>query len=197
MALGTTAGVIHLPFGERPQYGSPYPEGLAVAHSAIADDASGGDHTFSIVADGGFLYRLELMQLVRGSTTVPVCHAITSHRWASDKSGLGSSSFDLNWVLLGQSAGVGSGFSIYRLLPAANHGAESAITQIRRLPMGRLDNTLLQQLAAVTVISQDNGVTNELSWVWTYWRKESIYLPGFLASFQETPAAPALIRSPI
>ncbi|KKK83232.1 hypothetical protein LCGC14_2795450 [marine sediment metagenome] len=192
MALATTLGMVHLPFGERPQYGSPYPEGMAVAHSDVADDASGGDHTFTILADGGFLYRLELVNLVRGSGTIANLHIITSHRWASDKSGLGNSAFDLNWDLIG--ASVLPGFSVYGFNPLNNLGG---VSMLRRFPMGRTEGVALQQVINLTVISQVNTITNEMSFVFTYWRKESLYQPGFLSSFFEAPASPPLVRSPI
>lgn len=198
MALAPTGGIIHLPFGDRPQYGSPYPEGIAVGHIAQTGDATGGTFSMTFVADGGFLYRLEGCQLARGATAVVTVDFITSHRWASDKSGLGVSSFDLNWPMGMSTVGA---FSVFtpggRSVAVANEGiSNDDLAMVRRLPMGRTDDTLLQTLMSVNISSNVNAVTHEMS-VWlTYWRKESLYQPGFLGSFYEAPATPPILRRP-
>jgi len=193
MALNSFAGLIHLPFGERPQYGSPYPEGLAVAHFDQADDASGGTHTFSLLADGGFIYRMELWSYARGTESATLAHCITSHRWASDKSGLGASSFDLNWLCV-TSVLTGSGFRVYGLHAESSASSPDAVQMIRRFPMGTLQNVQQQLIYFQTNLIQIDGVTNELSLVFTYWRKESLFRPGFLSSFYDSPVVPTPLK---
>lgn len=160
--------------------------------SQQADDASGGAHTFTFLADAGFLYRLELCNLTRGETTVRNVHAITSHAWAADKSGLGSGAFDLNYRMAG--APVGGTFSVYSLMNVISSSGVPAVPEIRRFPMGRLDKVLLQVLMSVTIPTNTTGITNELSIVWTYWRKEATYRPGFLSSFFESPVVPTALK---
>jgi len=197
MALATTLAVDHLPLGERPQYGMPYPEGIAVAHSAVTDDASGGAHTFSINADPGFLYRLELFTLTRGEATVRNHHCITVHRWAAAKRPGIPASFDLNWLIRGSS--LGSTFTVYTISQgSAGVPRIDLLPMIRRFPMGAALGGgapgVSVQLMLVTNDVNTDTITNELSIVWTYWRKEALYLPGFLSAFYEAPAVPPLIR---
>jgi len=52
------------------------------------------------------------------------------------------------------------------------------------------------QLMLVTMETNTDTITNELVAVWTYWKKESLYLPGFLSAFYEAPAVPPLLRLP-
>ncbi len=191
MAIALTTGVVHLPFGERPQYGSPYPEGLAVAHRAITGDASGNPLTLSILADAGFLYRLELLQVARGAAAIIQTHLITSHRWASDRSGLGDSAFDLNWQMVGLAATT---FATYTLITGSAARGPSPLTEIRRFPMGRTDNVPLQQLMLITFDINVDTITHEFAVVLTYWRKEALALPGFLSSFFEAPVIPTPLK---
>jgi len=196
MAIAPTTGLVLLPFGERPQYGSPYPEGMAVAHINATGDATGGDALFLINADPGLIFRLELAQLVRGTGTIVVAHALTSHRWATDKSGLGTSSFDLNWNLNAIAIGT---FSLYVMSAGGASGPLDMVQLIKRFPMGSLQNSrTAQSLMVFTLVAGNvDTITHELSVVCTYWRKESLYQPGFLASYHESPAVPPLFRSPI
>lgn len=192
MALATTVGVEHIPLSERPQYGQPYPDGIALAQSQVADDASGGAHTWTISADPGFIYRMELFNLTRGETTSRVFHAVTVHRWIAAKSPGALAAFDLNWTLLQQAS---SGFGVYSL----NSAIASYMPQIRRFPMGAALGGgapgVSAQLMVITNPTNTTGITNELSVVWTYWRKEALYLPGFLSAFYEAPAVPPVVRS--
>jgi len=197
VALATSVGVEHLALGERPQYGMPYPEGIAVAASAVADDASGGAHSFTINADPGFLYRLELLNLTRGEATIRNIDAITVHGWAEAKAGFGGSSFDLNWPMKASVLGT---FTVYQLMAGPDTGANGAelVPMIKRFPMGAAlgggapgVSVILMQ---VNIVQNTTGITNELAVVWTYWRKESLYLPGFLSAFYESPAVPPIIR---
>ncbi len=192
MALGNVLAVDHLPFTERQEYGSPYPEGIAVAASDASDDASGGAHSWSMLADGGFVYRLELVNLTRGEATARSAHTITSHRWAADRIPDVATSFDLNWPLIPT---LLTGFSIYAMAfgSAGGAGAQDAVAMSRRFPMGRLEKVTFQQLMLVTVDVNIDGITNELAVVWSYWRKEALYRPGFLASFYEAPEIPTPI----
>lgn len=193
MALAVSTGILHIPFGERPQYGSPYPEGMAVGFLNEADDASGGSHTFTFLADGGFLYRLELLNYTRGEATARVTHCITNHRWAADKVDVISTAFDLNWFL---SPSLGGGFSVYNLGggSAGGQGAVDHFPMIRRVPMGQLGQDKLQTLFHLDMTVNTNGITNELSIVLTYWRKEAMFRPGFLSAFWEASEVPPITR---
>jgi len=194
MTLATTVGVVHIPLSERPNYGQPYPEGIALAQSQVADDASGGDHTWSINADPGFLYRMELFNLTRGETATRSFHCITVHRWIGAKSPGLLAAFDLNWPMQNEAS---SGFGVYSI--ATNNGTLDYMQQIRRFPMGAAlgGGAPGVSVLLMNITNPDNttGITNELSIVWTYWRKEALYLPGFLSAFYEAPAVPPVIRS--
>ncbi len=192
MSLATTVGVEHLPLGERPRYGSPYPLGIALAQSQVADDASGGTHVWTINVDPGFLYRLELLNLTRGEQVIRDMHVITSHRWAAVKVPGLAAGFDLNWILDG---GATSGFSVYGLV--SNQVGLDVMAEIRRFPMApQLGGTppgVSQQLMLVTNNVNTTTITNELSVVWTYWDRQALFLPGFLSSFHEAPEVPPLV----
>jgi len=196
MALATTIGLEHLPLGERPQYGQPYPEGIAVAASNVPDDATGGTHTFSINADPGFLYRLELLNWTRGEELVRTMHIITTHQWATGRTPFDAAAFDLNWFL---EPVAKSGFAVYTLC-GGSQGADGGVeimSMIKRFPMGSAGGGapgVSTQLMFLTTTVQLDTITNEISVVWTYWRKQSLYLPGFLSSFYEAPAVPPLVR---
>jgi len=191
MALTPTTGIIHLPFGERPQYGSPYPEGIAVGFISQTGDGSGGNILATFNADAGFLYRLELMQLTRGSPNIVIAHTLTSHRWASERSGLGTTSFDLNWPLtfFGTTA-----FAVAQLAGGANGRGPWPLEMIRRLPIGRTDSVLLQPIITMTVDINVTAITHEFAVTLTYWRKEALSFPGFLSSFYEAPVVPTSLK---
>lgn len=193
MALATNVAVEHLPLGERPQYGMPYPEGIAVASSAAPDDASGGSHTFSFNSDPGFLYRFELFNWTRGEATTRDLHLITVHRWAAGKHAGDAAAFDLNWDL---SPHIFAGTAtIYTI---SGGGNQEMPRQLTRFAMGHALGGgapgVSRLLLFATNEANTNTITNEVSAVWTYWRKEALYLPGFLSSFYEAPAVPPLIR---
>lgn len=196
MALATTVAVTHIPFGERPQYGQPYPEGIAVAVDDTAD-ASGGDHTWTILADPGFLYRMELFNFTRGESGNRVIHVITAHRFFAEKDPGVNTSFDLNWFT---SRRANTAFSVYDLAGGGDTGpvTKPPIEMISRLPMsGPLGAPgVATQLMHITLIGQSNLITNEIAVTWTYWRKQALYRPGFLSAFYEAPAVPPLIRLP-
>jgi len=198
MALASVVGVELIPMGERPQYGSPYPIGLAVGASAIPDDASGGAHTFSFNAPPGFIYRLELFNWTRGEATLRALHIITAHRWAQDRIPSTSAALDLNWHLGGTGA---DGFTVYGIVAGrADAGGVDAMRQLRHFPMGaapggKAPGVSIQLLFATNSVNTDT-ITNEVAIIWSYWKQESLYLPGFLSSFYESPAVPPIVRQP-
>ena len=199
MAIQLASGVQHIQTGERPQFGSPYPEGIAVAARDITGDATGGVVSWTITADGGFLYRLEGLQVSRGAATIVTIHAITAHKWIANKVGVGSgsSAFDLNWFLGAASGNLaaGGGFAVYTLLGGVlGQGGSPVMEQIRRLPMGDIRKVTAQILASITVENNTDTVTHEFAAWFTYWRKESVYLPGFLSSFYEAPTVPSPLK---
>jgi len=176
MAIGVSSGLIHIPFGERPSFGSPYPEGMAVGHIDVVGDASGDPITAVFLADGGFLYRMELCQASRTDFTSNTMSCITSHRWATDRSGLGAGAFDLTWITPRNE----SSFQLFTLR------AED-LAQIRRFPMGRTDDVTLQTVFSWQSDNNTNTIAYDFDVVLTYWRVEAMFLTGFLAAFWESP----------
>lgn len=185
MALAPTAGIVLLPFAERQRYGDAHPIGLAVGHIDQTGDASGNPLTASFLADGGFLFRLEMIQATLGSTTPVDMNFILAHRWASDRSGFGDTAFDMNWVLEERVSASGA-FGAYSPAPAD-------LQQIRRFPLGRTDNVTAQFIASFNSTNQ-NGLVYDYDIVMSYWRVEALYRPGFLASFFESPFIPLPAR---
>lgn len=193
MALATNIGLAHLPLGERPEYGQPYPEGIAIGTSNVADDASGGAHSFVINADPGFLYRLELVNWTRGEATLRALHVLTVHRWAAGRAGPVLAALDLNWIMLGAAATT---FTVY-ILGAGSSSGVDGVPLVSRLPMGPAGGGapgVSTQLMLLTNDVNNTGITNEVTATFTYWRKQALFLPGFLSSFYEAPAVPPLIR---
>jgi len=182
VAIGVSSGLIHLPFGERPGYGSPYPEGIAVGHIDQEGDATGNPITATFLDDGHFMHRLELAQYTEGQEAGTRGSMITAHRWASDRSGLGATAFDLNWLMEVISGSTANPFTQNNLEP-------SALAMVRRFPIGRTDNVDLQILISI-IASNQNTIAFDFNVVTTYWRQEALYRPGFLQSFWEAPFVP-------
>jgi len=182
VSIGISGGLIHLPFGERPGYGSPYPEGIAVGHIDQTGDATGNPITATFLDDGHFLHRLELAQYTEGQLAGTRGSLITAHRWASDRSGLGATAFDLNWLFDNINGSAANPFTQNNLTPAT-------LDMVRRFPVGRTDDVLLQILFSFIASNQD-AIAFDFNIVTTYWRQEAMYRPGFLASFWEAPFVP-------
>jgi len=182
VAIDATSGMVHLPFAQRPGFGTPYPEGMAVAHIDVTGDATGGAISATILADGGFLYRFELFEGTQGDINNDDWDYITSHRWAADRSGRGAGAFDLNWITR---RGLGTTFSNHRSFP-------EDLQVIRRFPMGRTDNVALQTLFTVNVEVNRNAIDYNFNLILTYWRTEATYRPGFLQAFWEAPVVPVV-----
>lgn len=173
MAINIDADLVHLPFGDRQLYGSSFPEGLAVAHSNIVGDLSGGGISVLVRADGGFLYRIEL---IRGHIDIDVAEDWSlriAHDWATAKSGLGTGAFDLEYNMF-RSVGAGGDVHLDML---------DRINSERRFPIGRLDDILLQTLMLFTIPTNTNTRIYDIDVLLTYWRKEALYRPGFLQHF--------------
>lgn len=192
MAVASVLGVEHLPSTTRAQYGGAYAEGMAVAASQPTGDATGGDVTFTVNADGGFLYRLELLQLTRGATAALTAHMVTAHRWAAERAPVSVVSFDLNWFLAQQSA---AGFSVFMPYGGPDSGLQGDyMRQIRRFPMGSIRSVGTQILINLTLLNGNvDTITHEFAAVFTYWKKEALYRPGFLEAFHEAPVSPVLV----
>jgi len=178
VAISTTAGLVLLPFTERSNFADPHPIGLAVGHVDVTGDASGGGISASLLADGGFMFRLEMLQSTLNVTSAAAQNIILAHRWASDRSGLGATAFDMNWAL-DQRIDAVSAFSTYSPFPAD-------LAMIRRFPLGRTDNVQSQFIVSWNSTNQDT-LLYDFDAVFTYWRTEALYRPGFLSSFYEAP----------
>ena len=94
---------------------------------------------------------------------------------------VGANSFDLNWWL--ERRTLTPTFSTYTLYAAA-------YPQIRRFPMGRTENAPLQIIMQFIHETNTNTVTYDFDLICSYWKKESLYRPGFLMSFFEAPVVP-------
>ncbi len=189
--------LVHLAFGERPQYASPYPDGMAVGQTAAPDDASGGFHNFFFSADGGFLYRLELINYLRGTGVFgdPLVTVTTHHEWARDKSGFPGNSFDLEWPMPGLAQALEAKMFLNLGTWNATASSDMVYQMLRRFPLGTQRKVEGQILLDIPV-EQIDTTTNALAVVFTYWRKEAMFVPGFLSSFFEAPAVPPLLRTP-
>lgn len=183
MALTPNTAVVHLPFGERPAYGSPYPEGLAVAHIDVTGDASAGGITGIVQADRGFLYRLELMNVTKDDEVGNSVSVISSSNYLTDRSGLGTAAFDLNWQTIRVN---NQGFQLFQL--------ESTVwRQIRKQIIGRTDAGSLQTIWTFVIETNTLADVWDMDLIFTYWRKESLAQPGFLSSFLEAPVVPSTV----
>jgi len=183
LVIGVSSGLERLSFAERPGFADPYPEGLAVGHISVTGDASGGGVTGTFLSDGGFLYRLELLQVVQGDGNDDTVSFLTSHRWASDRSpAAAAGDFSLNWGMARDGLGT---FGVYR--PNADVAA-----MLRRFPMGRTDNVALQQVVAIFHQTNRLNVTYDFNVVCSYWRKEALQRPGFMTAFYEAPVVPVV-----
>lgn len=181
MAIGASTGLERLPFTERPDFADPYPEGLAVGHLSVTGDATGGSIATTFLSDGGFLFRLELLSVIRGDTVDDAPNIITSHRWASSRSpAMNPQDYDLNWGLQRDAIGT---FTVWDLAP-------SHLAMIRRFPMGRTEDVPLQLVVAINSPTNTDTITYDYNVVCSYWRKEALQRPGFLASFFEAPVVP-------
>jgi len=192
MAIARNVAVTILPLGERPQYGSPYPEGLAVAGDQFTGDATGGAVAWVLNADPGLLFRLEGFNLSVGNNVNMDGDVIINHRWAGDKAGIAAAVFGTNWLL---ERFASAAFSTYSMVMGAGAGGDP-IAQIRRLPMGQLTGPpgVSQLLMAVNIANNFDTIGYELFVWFTYWRRESISLPGFLSSFLESPVVPTPLK---
>ncbi len=193
MAITEILEVVHMPTGDRPQYGSPYPEGIAVAHRSSVGDATAGLFSFNIFADPGFLYRLEFVSLQRGSSVVVKPFCTVSYDSFQERSGEPAGAWDVSFQMEGDNVvAVGIAFVTY-ILGTTFEGA-NPLPMMKRLWMGRTDKTVHQMMQ----IGLDNVdlITLDVNVAWTYWRKEALFKPGFLSSFHEAPAVPPLIRTP-
>ena len=142
----------------------------------LTGDASGGTVSLTFLADGNFLYRAELILLTVGSSTTTNGDIITAHRSLADRSGRSGIS-QLNWVL---QRSTGATFATYTL-------SERDLPMVKRIPFGRTDQVAAQQLIAFNSETNINLATYDYSVVFSYWRGEALFLPGFLQSFWEAP----------
>jgi len=192
VAVSVSSGIVHFPSTVLPGFGAPNPEGLAVGHVDATGDLSGGLTSMSLLADGGFLYRLELFNATRDNADADQASLITSHRWATDKSGLGVSAFDLNWIL----ENVSSSQQVF-----GNQKLQlNDYQMIRRFPLGRTDAVAAQFIMTFLADNVDATVY-DIDAVFSYWPKTAMFRAGFLQSFNEfpgvSPVSTASVRSEV
>lgn len=187
MAISNVQSVTHLSFGERPEYGQPYPDGIAVARQDVVGDVSGGAITFNVNAPPGFLYRYEM---IRGNITVDVAEdweLTVIHAWATDRTDLGAGAFNTFHKMFRSNQPSG----IVELEPDIGGGRYEVL---HRFLIGSVAAGVDQLIAQIRVPTNTNLRVYNLISVFTYWRKSALYLPGFLSSFYEAPAIPGLLR---
>lgn len=183
MALTPNTTVQHISFGERPDYASPYPEGIAVAHVDVTGDASGNPITVSIFGQDQFLYRLELINVSQDAQTTNDLSLATVHDWATEASGFGTAAFSLNWQMSQLNDG---GFAIWT--PYATD-----LPMMRRFPIGSIRQGAGQFIAVFTMETNIDTRVFDFDAVFTYWPKQAMFAPGFLSSFYEAPEVAPLI----
>lgn len=173
-----------MPFANRPDFADPYPEGLAVGRVDSVGDASGGNVSMTLLSDGGFLFRPELINFTRGDVIDDDVSMIISHRWAADRSPvIPPTGMDLNWGMARDGLGT---FSIYRM-------NADVMEMLRRFPLGRTDNVALQIVFNIIIPTNTLAITYTLNVVCSYWPMSALQRPGFLAAFYEAPVVPRVI----
>jgi len=182
MAVAVSGGVTHIPFGQAERYGSPYPEGIAAGLVTAPGDATGGTVQLIFNANGGFLYRLELLHAVRGDTTTDAVVFQSTHDWANQATPVASGGFNLSWRLVNLLATT---FAVASM-------TNSDWDQVRRFPMGSTRDVALQALALFEWPTNTDTTVYTARMVLSYWRKEALHRQGFLQSFWEGP----VVRGP-
>lgn len=177
MSIAASTTLVHLPFAERQAYGSPYPIGMAVGHIDQATDATGGTYTASCLAQDQFLYRLEVLNVTKDDEIAQDVSCQTIHEWATAQSGAGALAFTLDWQLQRDAS---QNFTLFTL-PTRSY------QQIRRFPIGSVTPDAGQFVSVVFVQSNVDAEVWDFDWVFSYWPKTALYLPGFLSSFFEAP----------
>lgn len=150
-----------------------------MANRLLTGDGSGGTIGVAIDASGGFLYRVEMMQVVKGDSVASVTDFITAQRNLSDPAGAAALA-QLNWVMLEE---VGPTFRVH--VPSA-----STLGMLRRTPLGRTDRVDGQILVTMTNDTNTNAITYEFTLICTYWRVQATSRPGWLQAFHEAPPVP-------
>lgn len=184
MAQSVSATINRAPFAGMPAYASPNPEGVAACHIDILGNATGGEISGGMVSSGQFLYRLELFNLTRRDATVDPINCFTIADWASDKFGFGAGSFSIDWLL---EQVIGGGFSV-------NTFRDQDMRQIRRIPLGATRNVGVTNILFYDRVANTDTVVMDIFAMFTYWRKEALFLPGFLQSFYEAPFVPGGVQ---
>lgn len=185
MAIADNVAMTHVAFGDRPRYGSPYPEGVALGRSSVTGDLTGGNIVVSFQADGGFLYRFEAFHAEKDQVAVNEDWVVLFiHGWATEKTDFGTGAFNVLHKL-GRELNTVPGILTYTMSDREQFPA-------RRFPLGRVDSTADQLLAQLTIGTNTDGANYLAQFVCTYWRKEATYLPGFISSFYEAPVVPGI-----
>jgi len=187
MAIVVSATLVHISFGEREAFGSPYPTGLAVGHIDQVGDASGTRITASFSTELRNLYRLELYNCTRGESSDSKSELLTFHEWATGSSGFGANAFTLNWPIDPEVIDVVTVSTFSKHSPSAIDKAS-----IRRFPMGRTDDFGVQNLIQHAITNVDT-IVYDFDVVFSYWPVAARFLPGFLSSFWESPIAPSIV----
>ncbi len=177
MAINADEVVKLIPFSDRPVFGSPYPEGMAVAHVDITGDASGGSVVFQVQTPAPSLYRLEMLSVTRSDQISEVMEYTTHHTWAEQAAGFIAGAYTLNWI---SQLNINLTFTQYS-------PRDVDLAMIRRFPIGstRLTPSISALLTFFAI--NTNLVNYDFDAIFTYWPIEALYIPGFLSSFYESP----------
>jgi len=185
VSVSDTVALTQVSLGERPRYGSPYPDGIAYGRAAVVGDASGGTVTLQFTAEGQFLYRLENLIGTKDDQLSASPELLLQSAWLSDRSpDLALGEMNLLYVMEGKGFGNGgAGF-----VPALD-----AQAMFRRTPLGRFIPTGAALLIQ-TIDSLNTDLAEYQLWaVLSYWRKEATYLPGFWSVFLQSPEVPPIV----
>jgi len=181
MSISASGTIVRMPSAGVPAYASPNPEGLAVCHIDVTGDGSAGTISGGIVSSGQFLYRLEAFVIVRFDSILQLIPELFIFPdWATVGAGFGANSFDILYNMEVGDNGVTQRITLRRRYQE----------QVRRIPLGSLRNVAVTNVLFYQGLTNTNTVVHDISAFFTYWRKESMALPGFIQSFYEAPFVP-------
>lgn len=182
MSVVGLAGLVRVQFSDRPAFGSPYPEGYAAGHIDLTGDATGGGVQASFSTEGGFLYRLELLNYTRGDNVASQSNFITDHRWLTDATGLGANAFQLNWNFVARTP---IGFTIFEPFP-------EQMRMLRRIPIGQTAKVGSVIIFTINDPNNTDTIAYDFDVIFSYWKTEALYRPGFMSSFLMAPEVPPI-----
>ncbi|KKL53751.1 hypothetical protein LCGC14_2272300 [marine sediment metagenome] len=187
MSVFNTGPFTRISMAAAEDYGGLAPHGLAYGRTEVVGDGTGGVTQLSVNSPGGFLYRIEFIQLSDDEIAAPIAaNALLQLRaeWLTSASPDELAIPDFVTSLLARDS-AGLDFNIYRL-------EDQDLAMIRRLPLGVAQASLstpttVSSLIAITIGDNDNLVSTFLQVVASWWPMRVLTRPGFLRAFYEAP----------